>query len=106
MSAPPRFIADSNVGRLARWLRILGYDVTYDAFIEDGDLVRQALAEGRVILTRDHGVVLRKAVREYVFVEHDAIEEQLRQVIIERGLHPDPPASGLAARWTTPRSAR
>ena len=89
-AAAPRFIADSNVGRLARWLRILGYDVTYDAFIPDAELVRQALAEDRIILTRDNGVILRKAVRHYVFVLHDAIEDQLRQVLQERALQPDP----------------
>ncbi len=90
-----RFIADSNVGRLARWLRILGYDVTYDAFIADPELVRQAIAEGRVILTRDTGVIQRRVVRDYVFVRHDAVEEQLRQVLEELSLHPDP-----ARFWT------
>lgn len=86
----PRFAADSNVGRLARWLRILGYDVTYDAFISNGDLVRHALAEGRVILTRDNGITQRKAVRHYVFIREDHIEAQLCQVIRECALRLEP----------------
>ncbi|MDH7570189.1 MAG: Mut7-C RNAse domain-containing protein [Armatimonadota bacterium] len=85
-----RFAADSNVGRLARWLRILGYDVTYDAFIADGDLVRHALEEERVILTRDNGIVARKAVRRFVFVAHDRVDDQLRQVVTECALQLDP----------------
>ncbi|MBI3947020.1 MAG: Mut7-C RNAse domain-containing protein [Armatimonadetes bacterium] len=87
---PPRFAADSNVGRLARWLRILGYDVTYDAFIADAELVRQALAEERIILTRDNGIVQRKAARRCVFVRDDHVEAQLRQVISECSLHLEP----------------
>lgn len=87
----PRFIADSNVGRLARWLRILGYDVTYDAFIADGELVRQALAEGRIILTRDTGIIQRKAVQDFIFIREDGIDAQIRQVITDRSLrlHPE-----------------
>lgn len=110
----PRFAADSNVGRLARWLRILGYDVTYDAAIADGELVRQALSEGRILLTRDTGILRRRVVRLYqpedggeppgcdtaagtppgvvncIFVRHDAADDQLRQVVAEAGLHPNP----------------
>jgi len=52
-SVKPRFIADCNVGRLARWLRALGYDASYHATIGDAELVREAAAESRVLLTRD-----------------------------------------------------
>lgn len=41
------------LGRLARWLRVLGYDTLYDDAIEDADLVRRAIADGRFVLTRD-----------------------------------------------------
>ncbi len=50
---PPRFICDVMLGRLARWLRVLDYDTAYESNIEDADLVRRALDEGRSILTRD-----------------------------------------------------
>jgi hypothetical protein len=46
----PRFLADCNVGRLARWLRALGYDASYHARIGDAELVREAAAESRVLL--------------------------------------------------------
>jgi len=36
----PRFLADCNVGRLARWLRALGYDASYHSRIGDAELVR------------------------------------------------------------------
>src|SRR6266702_3925750 len=65
----PRFLADCNVGRLARWLRALGYDASYHAQIEDAALVREAAAEDRVLLTRHHDVTA-----------------QLRQVFAELGL--------------------
>jgi hypothetical protein len=48
------FIADSMLGTLAKWLRILGYDTHYDPTLDDHQLVRLARAEDRVLLTRDH----------------------------------------------------
>ena len=52
----PRFFADAMLGRLARWLRILGYDTSYEAHLEDAALVRRAIQEERVILTRDRAL--------------------------------------------------
>src|SRR5439155_308075 len=59
----PRFVADCNVGRLARWLRALGYDASYHAHIEDAALVREAAAEGRVLLTRDRDLTKRRVIQ-------------------------------------------
>jgi uncharacterized protein with PIN domain len=50
---PPRFAADAMLGRLARWLRLLGFDASWEAHVPDETLVRRALAEGRTVLTRD-----------------------------------------------------
>ncbi|MCL6429745.1 MAG: Mut7-C RNAse domain-containing protein [Anaerolineae bacterium] len=81
----PRFVADAMLGRLARWLRILGYDTLYDPRGHDDELVRMARAEGRILLTRDTGLVCRRGVRS-LLVSHDHVEAQLRQVSAELGL--------------------
>ena len=57
--AAPRFIADEMVGRLARYLRIVGCDTTYARGLPDEEIVRVARAEGRMILTRDRGLAAR-----------------------------------------------
>ncbi len=50
---PVRFVADRMLGKLARYLRLLGYDVLYPAACEDAALIALARREGRVLLTRD-----------------------------------------------------
>src|SRR2546423_6216190 len=79
-----KFLADSNVGRLARWLRALGYDAAYEPHVEDGALVRKALAEGRILLTRDldltHRRVIASGQLKAVLLKDDGVREQLRQV--------------------------
>ena len=75
------------LGRLALWMRVAGYDVSYESAIEDSSLVKMALKEGRVILTRDTLLVKRKALRgRYFFVKYDLVFEQLRQVVSEFGI--------------------
>jgi uncharacterized protein with PIN domain len=74
-----RFLADSMLGTLAKWLRILGYDTTYDAQLGDNQLVRLARAQGRILLTRDTGLLKRKGLRA-LFIESEVLEEQLAQV--------------------------
>ena len=54
--AEPRFFADAMLGRLARWLRIAGFDTRHDPHVEDADLEALALEEGRAILTRDRAL--------------------------------------------------
>ncbi|UCH32964.1 MAG: Mut7-C RNAse domain-containing protein [Armatimonadota bacterium] len=81
-----RFIADSMLGTLAKALRLLGFDVAYDPFIEDRALIEQARAEGRVILTRDTGITRRTNLPTCVFVESDHVGEQLAQVARETGV--------------------
>jgi uncharacterized protein len=69
------------VGKLARWLRVLGVDVLYSNSYEDDEIVRLAEAENRVILTRDTGLVARRMQAKYLFIESDHYKEQLRQVL-------------------------
>lgn len=82
MNGNPRFFADSMLGKLARWMRTLGYDVEYDPHIDDGELARRAAAGDRVVLTRDTMLVKRKAVRNKVFfISGDRIDDQLKEVV-------------------------
>jgi hypothetical protein len=69
------------LGRLTRWLRILGHDVVYFRVIDDADLVERARRENRVLLTRDTRLVQRRAARGAVLVESPHIEQQLRQML-------------------------
>jgi hypothetical protein len=79
--APARFIADAMLGRLARWLRILGYDTAYEKAITDERLIERALREDRWLLTRDRRLVLRKLLRgRHTLIGSDHVEEQLRQL--------------------------
>src|SRR5437762_14380623 len=86
----PRFLADCNVGRLARWLRALGYDASYHARIEDSELVREAAAENRVLLTRDRDLnrrrVIQNGVERAIMISDDELTQQQRQLFAEHGL--------------------
>ncbi len=77
-----RFFADAMLGKLARWMRVMGYDVLYERYIEDRDLVERALKDGRVILTRDTLLMKRRKVGGMgFFIEADTLPHQLRQVV-------------------------
>ena len=86
----PRFLADCNVGRLARWLRALGYDASYHARIGDAELVQEAAAESRVLLTRDRDLTKRRVIQtgvvRAILIRDDEVTKQLRQVFAELGL--------------------
>ena len=91
----PRFVVDVNVGRLAKWLRALGYDVLAIPNADDNALVRVALAEGRILLTRDGGLVRRRLVSrgvlKAVLIRSDDYLMQLRQVVEQLRLDADRP---------------
>jgi uncharacterized protein len=84
------------LGRLARWLRILGHDVAYFRRIEDAELVELARKEGRILLTRDTRLVRRRAAREALLIESPYLEQQLRQMVRWNG--PALLARGLCRR--------
>ena len=56
-------MVDINVGRLAKWLRAMGYDTIFPKENGDNELVRIPLRENRVLVTRDAGIALRRVVR-------------------------------------------
>lgn len=76
----PRFILDVHLGKLARRLRLLGFDCRYRNDYDDDQIVPIALAEERIILTRDRGLLKRKQVRSGCLVNSGRPEEQLRAV--------------------------
>jgi uncharacterized protein len=87
-----RFIVDNNVGKLAVWLRALGYDALFINPIHDDDLVRIARDENRVILTKDTGVMQRRVVNSgqvrALFIEGSDWTRQLEQVVRDLHLRP------------------
>ena len=82
------FIADGMLGKLSKWLRILGYDVSYSATLNDAELARIARMEDRILLTRDTQLVKRKGLKS-VLSRSDQPEEQLRQLVDELDLRVD-----------------
>ena len=87
MVAERRFVVDVNVGRLAKWLRVMGYDAAFPREKGDNELVRIALQEDRVLVTRDSGIAQRRAVRlgqmKVVRIENDDLRSQLKQLVTE-----------------------
>jgi len=80
------FVADCMLGRLARWLRVLGFDVLYFPRIEDAVLLGVARREGRVLLTRDTGLLERTGGHPALLVASEKWEDQLVQVLDAFGL--------------------
>lgn len=85
-----RFIADSMLGRLARWLRILGYDTLYYKDINDSLLLRIAKEDGRTLLTRDTRLIKIRGLSNFIFVHDDKPLDQLRQLFKEGIINESP----------------
>ena len=81
-----RLVADGMLGRLARWLRILGCDTLYNPRWDDNELVRLARAENRILLTRDTALARRRGVRTLLITSED-LESQVAQVVCTLGLN-------------------
>lgn len=86
-SEPPRVLADAMLGKLARWLRVLGYDARYLQG-EDAYIASQARAEGRVLLTRDHELSRRRGL-DTILIASQSLPEQIAQVVAVLGLPSD-----------------
>ena len=82
------FAADMMLGRLARWMRLLGYDVLYRNPVGDAELIRLARAQDRVLLTRDTRLVRRCGVGEHLLLSENDPMEQLGRVVVS--YPPDP----------------
>lgn len=76
-----RFILDVHLGKLARYLRLCGFDTLYDNHYEDHTIVETASAENRIILTRDIGILKHAQVRHGYWLRSDQPQKQLKEVI-------------------------
>jgi len=71
------FVADTMLGKLSRYLRIMGYDTFYQVSYPDQRL-SELVKEGRILLTRN-----QKTATQYsnsVFIDHDQVKDQLKAV--------------------------
>ena len=80
-----KFIVDNNVGKLVKWLRMMGYDTLFFNGSNDSRMIAIALAEGRVVLTKDTQImkrgVITKGRLKAILPQSDKPELQIRQVI-------------------------
>ncbi len=77
-----RFIADSMLGRLARWLRLLGYDTLYYPQIEDRLLLKIAREDNRILLTRDTRLVKVRGLQHFLLLKESNPFRQLKNLIM------------------------
>jgi uncharacterized protein with PIN domain len=73
------------VGKLARWLRMLGFDSVFFSGEDDSQMVRQALTESRILLTRDTGIMKRRVVNsgrlKAVLFKSEEPGQQMQQLV-------------------------
>lgn len=84
----PKFILTKELGRLAKWLRILGYDSEYFTEEKLSSLIIAALRDNRIILTRNHKMSDIDAAK-ILYIKSEHIKEQLVQALRELNLQPD-----------------
>lgn len=85
-----KFLADRMLGKLAKWLRIFGYDTLYPSFDNDLSLILIARQENRILLTRDANLIKRRDICDFLFIKGDQWEEQLAGIIKGLKLKIDP----------------
>lgn len=85
-----RFAADCNLGKLAKWLRILGYDTRYERRVADLVFIRKAAGEGRIVLTRKRELASLSFEGRLVVVKADHVRLQLGEILEALSLEPDP----------------
>jgi uncharacterized protein with PIN domain len=80
-----KFIADNNVGKLARWLRLMGYDTLLFREKDDNQMIQRALSENRVVLTKDAQFMRRRLVTDgkikTIHIKHDDPKLQVQEVV-------------------------
>ncbi len=77
-----RFVADIHLGKLARLLRLLGFDSLYRNDYTDDTLAEISSTEGRILLTRDSGLLKRRVMTHGYWIRRREPQEQLREVVL------------------------
>ncbi len=85
----PRFLLDRNLGKLAKWLRILGYDTVYDDGSSDIDFVDRAHKELRIAVVRKRNMVDLSRRIQLLVLTQDRLPAQLQEVLNKLKLDPD-----------------
>jgi len=92
LAGRPKFVLDIHLGKLVRHLRLLGFDSIYETGLTDEEIVRIALAQKRVVLTRDIGLLKQKRVTYGYWVRSkdplEQIEEVLKRFDLKKCLKP------------------
>jgi uncharacterized protein len=83
----PRFVIDANLGQLARYLRLLGFDVVYRNDFTDRQVAQIAQREKRIVLTRDRALLQQKIITHGYFVRADKPREQVREILARLDLY-------------------
>ena len=76
------FILDVHLGKLARYLRMLGFDAAYNQHWDDPTIIDLSLKQQRIILTRDLGILKQSRVTHGYWLRHDEPQQQLQEVLI------------------------
>ena len=84
-----KFILTLELGRLAKWLRILGFDAVYFLDTNPSSLLIQALRDNRVILTRNLRLINKAKAAKCVQIKSDEVNQQLKQVLKDLAIKPD-----------------
>jgi uncharacterized protein len=77
----PRFVLDTHLGKLASYLRMLGFDTLYNNSYDDKELAGLSAGEGRILLTRDRGLLKRSEVTHGYLVRSEQPREQVEEVL-------------------------
>jgi uncharacterized protein len=80
------FVADTMLGKLARYLRIMGYDTLYQSKYSDQKLA-ELVKEGRIFLSRNNAII--RNYSHALFISHDLVKDQLRELDNTRSLTRD-----------------
>lgn len=81
LNGQARFILDNHLGKLATYLRMLGFDALYRNDFQDQELAALATCEGRILLTRDRGLLMRRSIERGYYVRSMDTKKQVVEVL-------------------------